>query len=215
MFRDKTGLAATPELWASIEQALAESEYFLLLASPAAAASPWVQREVSWWLAKRRSVDQLFIVLTDGDLVCGESDFGWQRTTALPGNLRGQFKQEPLYVDLKWAKESDDLSLRHSQFRAALLDLAAPLHGKAKDELDGEDVRHCREMRRMRSIIIALPSQWQTGSRSPRLAKSLSCSTISNSDPKASVPPLKRCTRKCSGEAVPGKRAACFFSADT
>ncbi|HET6756797.1 MAG TPA: TIR domain-containing protein [Burkholderiales bacterium] len=109
VFRDKTGLAATPELRTSIEQALAESEYFLLLASPAAAASPWVQREVSWWLEKWRSVDQLFIVLTDGDLVWGESDFDWQRTTALPGNLRGQFKQEPLYIDLKWAKGSDDL----------------------------------------------------------------------------------------------------------
>lgn len=64
--------------------------------------------------------------------VWGESDFDWQRTTALPGNFRGQFKQESLYIDPKWAKGSDDLSLRHSQFRAALLDLAAPWYGKRR-----------------------------------------------------------------------------------
>jgi len=53
IFRDKTGLAATPSLWGTIEKALADSEYFLLMASPEAAASPWVQREVDWWLANR------------------------------------------------------------------------------------------------------------------------------------------------------------------
>jgi len=51
VFRDKTSLAMTPELWPSIEKALSESEYFLLLASPQAAQSQWVQQEVDWWLA--------------------------------------------------------------------------------------------------------------------------------------------------------------------
>ena len=43
-------------------------------------------------------------------------------------------------MDLSWAKTEDDLSLRHSQFRGAVLDIAAPLHGRAKDELGGDDV---------------------------------------------------------------------------
>ena len=51
VFRDKTSLAASPELWPAIVEALAESGHFLLLASPAAAASRWVQREIDWWLA--------------------------------------------------------------------------------------------------------------------------------------------------------------------
>ena len=45
VFRDKTPLAATPALWPSIEKALAQSDYVILLASPEAAASEWVQRE--------------------------------------------------------------------------------------------------------------------------------------------------------------------------
>jgi hypothetical protein len=46
VFRDQTGLGVTPALWGSIQKALQESEYFLLLASPRAAQSAWVDREL-------------------------------------------------------------------------------------------------------------------------------------------------------------------------
>ena len=36
IFRDETSLAATPELWATIEEALDSSKNFILLASPEA-----------------------------------------------------------------------------------------------------------------------------------------------------------------------------------
>jgi TIR domain len=49
VFRDQTNLAATPGLWSTIEEALAASRFFVLLASPAAAESPWVQQELDWW----------------------------------------------------------------------------------------------------------------------------------------------------------------------
>src|SRR5208283_3570652 len=35
-FRDTTGLAVTPSLWEAVKNALADSEYFLLMASPEA-----------------------------------------------------------------------------------------------------------------------------------------------------------------------------------
>lgn len=145
VFRDQTSLSATPELWPSIETALNESEYFLLLASPQAAQSYWVEREVKWWL-NNRSTEKMFIVLTDGALVWNRTtnDYDWKQTTALPNSLQGQFKDEPLYVDFRWVKKEDNLSLRNSQFRSTVLGLAAPLYGKAKDELDGEDVRQRR-----------------------------------------------------------------------
>jgi hypothetical protein len=43
--RDETSLSANPGLWTSIERSLAQSDYFLLLASPDAAQSPWVAKE--------------------------------------------------------------------------------------------------------------------------------------------------------------------------
>src|SRR5690242_13125780 len=67
VFRDDTSLSATPHLWPTIEQALAQSRFLVLLASPEAAASKWVDKEVAWWL-EHKSADTLLIALTDGEL---------------------------------------------------------------------------------------------------------------------------------------------------
>src|SRR5215217_8706574 len=71
VFRDQTSLAATPELWPTIQSALDEATHFLLLASPEAAQSRWVRREVAHWLAVKPP-GGLFIVLTGGELVWDE-----------------------------------------------------------------------------------------------------------------------------------------------
>jgi WD40 repeat protein len=150
VFRDKTSLAANPALWPAIERALADSQWFLLMAAPESARSPWVEQEVRWWL-EHRSPDSMLVVLTDGELAwdATRSDFDWSRTTALGRSLSGKFASEPLYVDLRWAKGAERLSLRDTRFRAAVLDLAAPLHGRPKDDLDGEDVRQHRRTQRV------------------------------------------------------------------
>ena len=49
VFRDSTNLAASPDLWSSIEEALAASTWLVVLASPEAALSTGVQREITWW----------------------------------------------------------------------------------------------------------------------------------------------------------------------
>ena len=75
VFRDQTSLSATPELWSTIESALNEARFFVFMASPDAAASPWVQREVEHWLTASpmaktgKAVDHFLIILTDGDVV--------------------------------------------------------------------------------------------------------------------------------------------------
>ncbi len=78
VFRDETSLSANPSVWSSIEVAILDSRYFVLLASPATAASVWVRRELACWRANR-STDQLLIVLTDGVLHWDEErgDFDW------------------------------------------------------------------------------------------------------------------------------------------
>src|SRR3954451_21557505 len=65
VFRDATSLSASPHLWPSIEQALGKSRYLILLASPEAAASTWVEKELSYWL-EHKSVDTLLIAVVDG-----------------------------------------------------------------------------------------------------------------------------------------------------
>lgn len=52
IFRDQTNLAVNPALWSSIRDALDQSLFFILLASTEAAASPWVAKEVEYWIGR-------------------------------------------------------------------------------------------------------------------------------------------------------------------
>ena len=158
VFRDDASLSANPHLWQSIQDALDASRFFVLLASPESAHSPWVGLEVQHWLAhKPRS--NLLIVLTDGAIAwdAAAGDFDWGQTTALPRSLQGVFDQEPRWVDLGWARTQEHLSLDDPRFRDGVADLAAPLHGRPKDELFGEDVRqHRRTVRITRAAVASL-----------------------------------------------------------
>ncbi|MGI0013761.1 MAG: WD40 repeat domain-containing protein, partial [Nitrososphaera sp.] len=125
------------------------------MASPKAAESPWVRREIDWWIANR-PIANMLILFTDGELTWDSThkDFDWNRTTALPRQFSGIYKSEPLYVDLRRFRTVDQLSLRDSEFRNAILDIAPPLHGRDKDELDGEDVRQHRRFRIARNLAL-------------------------------------------------------------
>ncbi len=157
VFRDETNLSASPHLWPDIQSALAECEWLILMASPRSAASKWVGRELEWWFANR-PLDHILIVRTAGDIVWDDSnqpgDFDWSRTTALPRALGGKFEREPLHVDLTWATTPDAMSPRNARFRGDALRIAARLHGRSPDEMEGEDIRVHR-----RNIV----SAWTAG----------------------------------------------------
>ncbi|MGE2692647.1 toll/interleukin-1 receptor domain-containing protein [Mycolicibacterium pulveris] len=149
VFRDETGLAVDPHLWNAIVRALDDAEWFLLLTSPQAAASVWVNREIEHWKA-HRPVDRILPVVTDGHWEWDpeKGDFT-DDSDAVPPALRGVFTDEPRHLDLRWAHEEDQLDLRNSRFRNAVAEVAAPLHGRTKDEIEGEDVRQHRRTKRI------------------------------------------------------------------
>ncbi|TVL88627.1 TIR domain-containing protein [Streptomyces sp. SAJ15] len=148
IFRDQASLEAGADLWATIEAKLSASRHLVLLASPQAARSPWVGREIAHWKQHREPATFL-IVLTDGEMHWDHSarDFDRTRTTALPPEVFGWFEAEPLWVDLTWARSETTLSLGHARFRQNIGTLAAALHGVSKDELDSEEARqHARSV---------------------------------------------------------------------
>ncbi len=152
VFRDDTNLSATPHLWGSIEEALGHSTWLIVLASPDAAASPWVARELAWWLA-HRSPDRLLIGLTAGELQ-------WDRRRpaspddALPPLLIDHRLPEPRWIDFRGVRAAHPSD---PQFQLAVAELAAPLHGVPKDNLVGEQVRQDRIRRRwVRGVALAL-----------------------------------------------------------
>src|SRR5271167_1369484 len=82
------------------------------------------------------------MLLTEGEMEWNSAtnDFDWSRTAALP-DLRGGMAQEPVWVDLRWVRTEEKLSLRHSGFRGSILDIASTLLNRPKESLDSEDVR--------------------------------------------------------------------------
>jgi WD40 repeat protein len=147
---DRTNLSISPGLWSSVQQQLDDAAYLILLASPSAATSKWVRREVEHWLI-HRSPETLLIVLTDGEIGYDEAhgDFDWSRTTALPPELAGKYSEEPHYLDLRWTQSERDLTLRHERFRDAVADISVKLRGGRKDELIGREVEQQRFVRRL------------------------------------------------------------------
>src|SRR4029077_16397228 len=85
VFRDDTSLSATPHLWPSIEQALGQSRFLILLASPESARSPWVGKEDAYWVP-HKGAGPLLIALPGGVLAWDEArnDFAWSAETPLP-----------------------------------------------------------------------------------------------------------------------------------
>ncbi len=147
VFRDETGLSTNPHLWSSIVGALDSAERFVLLASPEAASSTWVERELTHWL-EHKSADRILPVLTSGEWAW-DSDAGRLAGDAVPALLVNAFSDEPRHLDLRFAHDETSLDLRNSRFRSAIADLAAPMHGISKDDLEGEDVRQHRRARRL------------------------------------------------------------------
>ncbi len=158
IFRDQTSLSADPSLWQVIERALARSIWFVLLASPEAAASVWVNREVDWWL-RNRDPGRMLIVVTGGDLRWNEALNGFDpvASTALPPALRRAFRAEPLWVDARWAQSAEQLSKVNPDLQDAVASIAATIRGVPKDELVGTAIReHRHTMRLARSAQTAL-----------------------------------------------------------
>jgi len=150
LFLDKNSLTASPGIWSSIEEALAESRWLVLIASKRAGRSPWVEREIRWWL-KNRSAQTLIIVVADGQLVWDRdrNDFDPKASSALPPVLQGALDEEPLWVPIVGEKPSDE------ELRSAIIDVASPLKGISKERLVAAAEQERRRTMRWVLCVIA------------------------------------------------------------
>jgi hypothetical protein len=156
VFRDTTSLSASPDLWSSIEAALASSAWLVVMASPEAARSVWVDREVGWWLANK-SPRRVLVVLTEGEFTWDDGREGNGACAALPPALRGAFVETPRWVDLRRLRNVRPVDQANPQLRECVADLAAAVRQMDKDMLFGEHVRqHRRTMRLARGALSAL-----------------------------------------------------------
>lgn len=131
IFRDREELPTAPDLGAAIRAALDRSRTLIVLCSPAAAASRWVQAEVAHVHASSRGTRILAVLLE------GEPNAADPARECLPPGLRGA--GEPLAADLRPGGDGR---------RLALLKLVAGILGIGLDELRQRD-RLRRHRRRL------------------------------------------------------------------
>ncbi|MDX1380412.1 MAG: toll/interleukin-1 receptor domain-containing protein [Xanthomonadales bacterium] len=101
VFRDREDLSSAADLTVSVRDALQESEFLVVVCSPDAAASEWVNREIEHFQSLGRP-DRIFALIVDGDPQAQEPEqrcFPTALTAGPDGSLR-----EPLAADArKWA----------------------------------------------------------------------------------------------------------------
>ena len=156
IFRDEGNLNLSDHLWRSIQEALAGSRYFIYLASPQAAQSPWVAREITYWRTHRER-DRFIVLWTEGSIAwdAALADFDPAMSTAIPDALRGAFEGEPFYLDMRWTRDEGDLTLANDRFKKQVVQLSATLRGLAVEDMAGEEAEQYRRTLRVRNLTIA------------------------------------------------------------
>jgi len=127
VFRDDAELAGAPSLSAGIEAALQISRTLIVVCSPRAAASPWVNREIRRF-RELHGGDHIFALLVEGE----------PRASFPAALLAGD--NEPLAADLRGGRAAEN---------AAYLKLVAGILGLSYDDL----VRREAVRRRRRTLV--------------------------------------------------------------
>jgi tetratricopeptide (TPR) repeat protein len=137
VFRDREDFSSATDLEGTVKQALAESENLILICSPNAVASEWVNEEIRHFAALGRA-SNIFCML-----VGGEPAADGALSSCFPSALAEIGNKEPLAADVrKWADGK----------HVAKLKLIAGLLGIRLDELRQRDL----QQRRKRHVVLGL-----------------------------------------------------------
>ncbi|HET9398913.1 MAG TPA: TIR domain-containing protein [Sphingomicrobium sp.] len=131
VFRDRQELAASSDLRREIAEALEKSNYFIVLCSPAAARSKWVDQEIREY-RRLHGADRILAAILDGEPVCDDD-----RRECFPPALREE-GVEPIAADLRASGDG---------WRGGFLKLVAGMLDVGLDEIVQRDQQ--RRQKRM------------------------------------------------------------------
>ena len=131
----------------SVQDHIDASARLIVALSPAAAASDWVNEEIDYWLTSR-PIDEVLLAWIDGNPI--ETELG--SLPPMPPALLAAYDEIPIWVDLR---DHGSYDLDDPAFRAAVAQLAAPMHGMTPEDVASEDLDLYRRGRRLRRLAVA------------------------------------------------------------
>lgn len=157
--RDASSFGASASLAGTIHEALDEADHFVLLLSPESAESPWINDEVAHWIETKGVESMTFVItrwkgddLSTGPGLTDLGKFRWDGAD-VPVALHGVV-DEPLAVDLRWARSPAHRTLRNDAWRDDIAEIAASIRDQNKDELIGTVVAMRTRARMLTTSIL-------------------------------------------------------------
>ena len=141
VFRDVERLTAHPELGDALDERINQAANLVVLCSPAAAASEYVDQEIKTFIEKK-GVTAVTLVLVDGT-----------PADSFPPTINATY-EEPLYIDLRLGRGFFQARRR---FREESLRIIAALLGVDYADLNREDERRRKRLRWV-SVLAVLTS---------------------------------------------------------
>jgi len=150
IFRDRHELAAASDLGEEIEEAIAGSRFLIVLCSPAAARSRWIDEEIACFKRLHRE-DRILAAIVDGEPFASDVA-GREAEECFPASLRVHFdrrgrpttrRAEPIAADLRETGDGRQMGL---------LKVAAGMLGVGLDDLAQ---REATRRRRWLTLVVA------------------------------------------------------------
>jgi tetratricopeptide (TPR) repeat protein len=151
IFRDRHELAAASDLGEEIEEAIAGSRFLIVLCSPAAAKSRWIDQEIACFKRLHRD-DRVLAAIVDGEPFASGIP-GREDEECFPTSLRTQFDSRGRPTSQPAEPIAADLREQGDGRRMGLLKLAAGMMGVGLDELVQREAQ--RRHRRLYAITAA------------------------------------------------------------
>lgn len=161
IFKDREEEAAGAGITASIEAAMANSDFMIVICSPHSAQSKWVSHEIAWYKT-HRDPRRVLALVVDGE----------PGASFMPGReAQESFPKALLYKigpDLQITDEKEDVPLAADARKAgdgkgrAKLKLAAAMLGLGLDDLVRREERRRTVRRRVVTTALGVFSTWMT-----------------------------------------------------
>ncbi|WP_109437277.1 TIR domain-containing protein [Aquimarina sp. AU119] len=156
VFRDESELIPGKGLKDSIQEALNASEFLIFIASVESAQSQWIKEELTNWFNSNEDVDNLIIVCIGGNIEYDSLNrtIDWENTNAIPFSLKTYITSIPLYIDLRWVENKDELSLTNVRYRECINAISARLHHKTPYEMNGVEIKATKKNIRLKNYAL-------------------------------------------------------------